>query len=363
MKIINVCGARPNFMKIAPLMNAYRLYPLIQPLIVHTGQHYDENMSALFFDELGISRPDLNLEVGSGSHAQQTAEVIKRFEGVVKTECPDVVLVVGDVNSTLACSLVACKLKIPVVHVEAGLRSFDRSMPEEINRLLTDAIADTLFVTEPSGEVNLRQEGIDLQRIHLVGNVMIDTLLKHVDRAKSSTIHQQLNLSDEEYGVITLHRPSNVDSAKTFAGIARAFSSIQEDMPLVFCMHPRTLKQATEQGLMKQLELLPRLQITPPLGYLDFLFLISRAAVILSDSGGIQEEATILNVPCLTIRENTERPITLTHGTNILAGTCEEKILSAYAKIDEIRRRRHTRPPLWDGKAAERIAAVISNLY
>lgn len=363
MKLINACGARPNFMKIAPLMKAYRHHPQIQPILVHTGQHYDQNMSALFFDELGIPRPDINLEIGSGSHAVQTSEIMKRFETIVLDEKPDAVLVVGDVNSTLACSLVAGKMHIPVIHVEAGLRSFDRSMPEEINRLLTDAVAEVLFVSEPSGEVNLRAEGIDLQRIHFVGNVMIDTVLHHLHKARTTTIHQQLKIAKGRYGVITLHRPGNVDHRESFAGLIRAFGSIQQHLPLVFCMHPRTRQRLEALDLGQELETQTNLLATPPLGYLEFLHLMSEAAVILTDSGGIQEEATILNVPCLTLRNHTERPITLTHGTNLLAGTTEESVIAAYERVAEIRARRVTTPPLWDGRAAARIAATLSALF
>ena len=319
MKLINVGGERPNFMKIAPLMEAYRAFPDIEPVIVHTGQHYDDNMSRLFFDELGIPRADVNLEVGSGSHARQTAEIMMRFEPLLIEHRPDAVLVVGDVNSTIACVLVACKLGIPTLHVEAGLRSFDRTMPEEINRILTDAVSDLLFVSEPSGETNLLKEGRGPQDIHFVGNVMIDTLRRHLDRARQTSVHDRLHVHKGRYGVITLHRPANVDCRETFDGICEALATIQQELPLVFCMHPRTRNQAEKFGLLGKLGSLPNLQITAPLGYLEFLHLMAEARAIFTDSGGIQEEATILKVPRLTLRENTERPITLTHGTNMLA--------------------------------------------
>lgn len=359
MKIINVCGARPNFMKIAPLVQAYQRYSSIESLIVHTGQHYDDNMSALFFDELEIPRPDINLEVGSGSHAQQTAGIMERFEPVVQREKPDAVLVVGDVNSTTACSLVAAKLLIPVLHVEAGLRSFDRTMPEEINRIVTDSLSDLLFVTEPSGVTNLEKEGIDPSKIHLVGNVMIDTLRRHLERAKESGIHERLEIEPGGYGLITLHRPATVDHRETLAGVFNAFEKIQQRMPLIFCMHPRTRKQARALGLLDRLEALPHMQITPPLGYLEFLHLMSAAAVVMTDSGGMQEETTILGVPCLTLRDNTERPITLSHGTSRLVGTRPESIIDAFDQIGAGHRPPKEPPPLWDGQAARRIADCI----
>ncbi len=363
MKILNICGARPNFMKIAPLMDAFKSYPQIVPLIVHTGQHYDANMSALFFDDLGIPKPDINLEVGSGSHARQTAEIMTRFEPIVLEQQPDAVLVVGDVNSTIACSLVATKLEIPVIHVEAGLRSFDRAMPEEVNRVMTDCISDLLLVSEPSGVENLRHEGIPDDRVELVGNVMIDTLERHRQRAEASTVHADIGVTPGRYGLVTMHRPSNVDDVATFSGIIDALESIQGDVPLVFCMHPRTRATASSNGLLERLEGLPRLIITPPQGYLEFLALMNGAAVIITDSGGMQEEATILGVPCLTARDNTERPITLECGTNKLVGTTAQGILDGFASIEEMRARATKKPPLWDGKAAERIAAIIAQRY
>jgi len=361
MKVINVCGARPNFMKIAPLMRAYENHPAIQPTLVHTGQHYDENMSRLFFNELEIPRPDVNLEVGSGSHAQQTALIMERFETVVLDEKPDAILVVGDVNSTIACALVAVKLGVSVIHVESGLRSFDRRMPEEINRLLTDSISDLLFVSEPSGLANLRREGIPDERIHFVGNVMIDTLERCRARAATSTALDRFRLTPHQYGVITLHRPASVDESAVLEQLVEAFEAIQRDWPLVFPIHPRTRKALEVAGLDARLTAMKKLHVVEPLGYLDFLRLMSDAGVVLTDSGGIQEETTILGVPCLTLRENTERPITLTEGTNQLVGMDSERILSAYRAVRQAGRQPVRRPEGWDGRAAERIAQIIAD--
>jgi UDP-N-acetylglucosamine 2-epimerase (non-hydrolysing) len=361
MKIINVCGARPNFMKIAPLMDAYKQYDQIEPLLVHTGQHYDKVMSQSFFDELGIPRPDVNLEVGSGSHAVQTAEIMTRFETYVLETKPDMVLVVGDVNSTVACALVARKLGVAVAHVEAGLRSFDETMPEEINRKLTDAISNLLFVTEQSGMDNLAREGVPDERVHLVGDVMIDTLLKNLERAQQSSVLSDLGLEKGGFAVTTLHRPSNVDDPATLGRLLDALEVVQRDMPIVFPCHPRTRNRLEATGLMGRIESLPGLRLVPPLGYLDFLCLTSTARMVLTDSGGIQEETTCLQVPCLTLRENTERPVTCTVGSNQLVGTDPERILSAYARITRGQVRCEV-PPLWDGKAAERIVALLSEI-
>jgi UDP-N-acetylglucosamine 2-epimerase (non-hydrolysing) len=360
--IMNVCGARPNFMKIAPLMRAYGAYPAIRSLLVHTGQHYDDNMSNLFFKQLQIPEPDLNLDVGSGSHAFQTAEIMKRFEPVVLEHRPDWVVVVGDVNSTIACGLVAKKAGIGLAHVEAGLRSFDRTMPEELNRLLTDAISDLLFVSEPSGLENLRREGIPDVKVHFVGNVMIDTLRANLEHAEQSTILADLRLEKGHYNVVTLHRPSNVDDATRFAGIADALDEIQQDLPTVFPMHPRTRNNLSRLGLARRFETMTRLRITEPLGYLDFLKLMANAAVVLTDSGGIQEETTILGIWCLTLRDNTERPVTVTHGTNVVVGTDPNRILAAYRRC---RGETLSDPPVpenWDGRAAERIAAILAGI-
>jgi len=359
-RIINICGARPNFMKIAPLMRAYQQYPDIKPLLVHTGQHYDANMSELFFKQLSIPEPDLNLEVGSGSHAVQTAEIMKKFEPVVLEHRPDWVVVVGDVNSTIACGLVAKKLGVRLAHVEAGLRSFDREMPEELNRLLTDAISDLLLVSEPSGLTNLKNEGIPEEKVHFVGNVMIDTLKANQEHARKSKILDELELAPGQYNVVTLHRPSNVDDAEIFGGIAEALNFIQQDLQTVFPMHPRTLHNLSKLGLADRFADMKRLKIIEPRGYLDFLHLTANAAAVVTDSGGIQEETTILGVPCLTVRENTERPVTITEGTNQLVGTNPEKIIAAYRKCREEKHGDAPTPEKWDGRAAERIAAILS---
>ena len=359
MKIINVVGARPNLMKIAPLMSAYAMYDAIEPLLVHTGQHYDENMSDLFFRQLGIPEPDLNLEVGSASHAVQTAEIMKAFEPVVLDHEPDAVLVVGDVNSTIACGTVAVKLGVKLIHVEAGLRSFDRTMPEEINRLITDAISDLLFCTEQSGVDNLRREGVPEEKIHLVGNVMIDTLLRHRAKADQSTILEDLALADGDYAVITLHRPANVDNRENLEGLIEALEYIQNDLTVVFPAHPRTRAKFEEFRMGTRLAAMPNLQILDPIGYLDFLKLIASARLVLTDSGGIQEETTILKVPCLTLRENTERPITLEVGSNRLVGSDPSKIIAAYQEVTTAGAADSEIPPLWDGRAAERIVEVL----
>jgi UDP-N-acetylglucosamine 2-epimerase (non-hydrolysing) len=359
MKIINVVGARPNLMKIAPLMKAYAKCDSIEPLLVHTGQHYDENMSDLFFRQLGIPEPDLNLEVGSASHAVQTAEIMKAFEPVVLGHKPDAVLVVGDVNSTIACGTVAVKLGVKLIHVEAGLRSFDRSMPEEINRLITDAISDVLFCTEQSGVDNLRREGVPEKKIHFVGNVMIDTLLHHRAKADQSTILDTLALSDRGYAVITLHRPANVDNRENLEGLIGALERIQTDLTVVFPVHPRTRAKFEEFGMLSRLAAMSNLRILDPIGYLDFLKLIASAKFVLTDSGGIQEETTILKVPCLTLRDNTERPITLEIGSNRLVGSDPSKIIAAYREIMANESVDSKTPPLWDGRAAERIVEVL----
>jgi len=363
VKIINVVGARPNLMKIAPLMDAYAKCDAIDPLLVHTGQHYDQNMNDLFFRQLGIPEPDLNLEIGSASHAVQTAEIMKAFEPVVLEHEPDAVLVVGDVNSTIACGTVAVKLGVKLIHVEAGLRSFDRTMPEEINRLITDAISDLLFCTEQSGVDNLRREGVPEERIHFVGNVMIDTLLKHRVKADQSQILEELALVGEAYAVITLHRPANVDNRESLEGLIEALECIQNDLTVVFPAHPRTRAKFEAFGMGSRLAAMSNLRVLDPMGYLDFLKLIASAKVVLTDSGGIQEETTILKVPCLTLRENTERPITLEVGSNRLVGSDPSKIVAAYREIMTGGAADPKIPPLWDGHAAERIVKVLQRAF
>ena len=361
MKIINIVGARPNFMKIAPLMDVYKTCPEIDPILVHTGQHYDEKMSSLFFDELSIPKPDINLGIGSASHAVQTAEIMKAFEIVVAEQKPDLVIVVGDVNSTIACGLVAVKMGIKLAHVEAGLRSFDRTMPEEINRLLTDSISDLLFCSEQSGVDNLRKEGIPEEKIFLAGNVMIDTLQKNREEAEKSVILDKLRLNGDGFAVMTLHRPANVDNSQVFGQILDALEIIQKDIPIIFPIHPRTKNNLLSTALGRRVQEMPGLRLIDPLGYLDFLKLMSNAYVVLTDSGGIQEETTILKVPCLTLRENTERPVTTEYGSNQLVGIDTEKIISAYEQVANGVNMDYKVPPLWDGRTAERIVEIIIN--
>ena len=358
-KIVNVVGARPNFMKIAPIMRAFEASDEIEALLVHTGQHYDEKMSDLFFRQLGIPEPDLNLEVGSSSHAVQTANIMKSFEPVLLEHKPDAVLVVGDVNSTIACGLVAVKLGIKLIHVEAGLRSFDRAMPEEINRILTDTISDLLFCTEQSGVDNLIKEGVSKDKIFLVGNVMIDTLLANKEKADESDILDKLSLKGNDYAALTLHRPSNVDDQAVFGGILDALEVIQQDMPIIFPIHPRTQRNLKSFNLDERFSQLSNLRFVEPLGYLDFLKLMSCAKLVLTDSGGIQEETTILKVPCLTLRDNTERPVTVQSGLNRITGTDPKNIIQAYNDVIKSKSGKTQTPPLWDGHAAQRIVKVI----
>lgn len=359
MKIVSVVGARPNFMKIAPLAEAFRRRPAIRSVLVHTGQHYDERMSDLFFRQLGIPQPDVNLGVGSGSHAVQTADIIRAFEPICLAEKPDAVLVVGDVNSTIACGLVAVKLGIKLVHVEAGLRSFDRAMPEEINRVLTDAISDLLFCTEQSGVENLRREGVADEKVFLVGNLMIDTLLKNRVQADASPILGDLGLRPGGYAVLTLHRPSNVDDPEVLGRLLNCLDVIQKTMPIVFPMHPRTRKNLGTMGLQRRVLDMHNLRLIDPAGYLDFLKLVANARLVLTDSGGIQEETTILRIPCITMRESTERPVTTEIGSNLLAGTQPKDILAAYERIILGQTRQPQVPPLWDGQAADRVADIL----
>jgi len=360
MRILNIVGARPNFIKIAPLMRAYAAYPDIQPLLVHTGQHYDERMSDLFFRQLEIPEPDINLEVGSGSHAAQTAAIMTAFEPVVLRYDPAAVVVVGDVNSTIACGLVAVKRGVRLVHVEAGLRSFDRTMPEEINRLLTDAISDLLFCTEPSAVENLRREGLADGKIFLVGNVMIDTLLRNRAKADACGIVEDLGLAPQGYAVLTLHRPGNVDDPAVLGRILGAIEVVQRDMPVIFPIHPRTQKNINGSPLADRVAQMKNLRLIEPAAYLEFLKLMACARLVLTDSGGIQEETTILKVPCLTLRETTERPVTVEVGSNLVVGTEPERILSGYRAIMRGDGRPPTTPPLWDGHAAERIVKIMA---
>jgi len=362
--ILCVVGARPNFMKIAPVIRAMRgANPPLPVRLVHTGQHYDAEMNGQFFHALGIPEPDINLEVGSASHAVQTAEIMRRFEPVLEQERPAAVLVVGDVNSTLACALVAVKKGIAVIHVEAGLRSFDRTMPEEINRLLTDQISDLLFITERSARENLLREGIPESRIHFVGNVMIDTLRYSLKDAvpAARTMSQYGAPGDwaqKAYSVLTLHRPSNVDDPVTLRSLLGAIRDVSSRLPVIFPMHPRTRAKIEQHGLGPMLEARSLLKL-PPLGYLETLGLMQAARLVLTDSGGIQEETTALGVPCLTLRENTERPITVEQGTNTVVGNSPARILAA---VDDILRsggKSGRNPELWDGRASQRIAAVL----
>ncbi len=360
LKVINVVGARPNFMKVAPIVEAMkRRGREFTPLVVHTGQHYDAAMSDAFFRDLDLPQPDIHLGVGSASHAAQTAAVMERFEPVVLQEKPDWVLVVGDVNSTLACALVCVKLGVKVAHVEAGLRSRDRTMPEEINRLLTDQIADLLFTPSADANENLLAEGIPSERICLVGNVMIDSLYKHLERAQQSPIKDQLGLTDKSYAVLTLHRPSNVDDPATFGRIFEALGRVSQLLPIVFPVHPRTRKTIAQLGFDERVEKTKGLRLIDPLGYLDFLSLYSGARLVLTDSGGIQEETSVLGIPCLTLRENTERPITVTMGTNTIVGTDPEKIIAAALAAINGTAKTPASIPLWDGHTAERILAAL----
>lgn len=359
IKVINVVGARPNFMKIAPIQHLMDADPEIETVLVHTGQHYDEKMSKLFFDDLQLPKPDIYLNVGSASHALQTAKIMTAFEQVMIDEKPDLVIVVGDVNSTMACAIVAKKMHVKVAHVEAGLRSFDRHMPEEINRLLTDAISDMLFVTEQSGLDHLKHEGTADEKVHFVGNVMIDSLVHFQDKAAESTILKDLNVAPGSYGLITLHRPSNVDNKDVLTRLLDTFDAIEQDMELIFPIHPRSRKMIQNFGLAERINSMPNLHLLDPLGYLDFMQLMHNARVLLTDSGGIQEETTYLGIPCITMRENTERPSSVDLGTNVLVGTDTDLILKEFKKVLNGGSKKGSVPPLWDGHAAERIVEII----
>jgi UDP-N-acetylglucosamine 2-epimerase (non-hydrolysing) len=363
MKVVVVAGARPNYMKVAPIMEALRLCQSdradLSTLLVHTGQHYDQDMSESFFRDLRMPKPDINLGVGSGSHAEQTARIMIAFERVCVDHQPDWVTVVGDVNSTMACAITAKKLGIKVAHVEAGLRSRDMTMPEEINRLCTDAIADLLFTTDVISTENLRREGIQDTKIHFVGNTMIDSLLRFVNDARLAPLPE--GLSDRGFCVLTLHRPASVDSPSKLAGILDAVIAISGAVPIVFPVHPRTLGRLKEFGLLAGLEAHRNIRVTEPLSYLPFLGLVSRSQLVLTDSGGIQEETTVLGIPCLTLRSNTERPITCEVGTNVLVGSDPQAIRRAAFAALNAGPRKSRIPQKLDGRAAERIVAILLN--
>ncbi|MDZ7771628.1 MAG: UDP-N-acetylglucosamine 2-epimerase (non-hydrolyzing) [Balneolaceae bacterium] len=354
MKIISVASARPNFMKVAPLLHAFKeSEEPIDSVLVHTGQHYDYEMSKIFFDELGLPEPDHHLGIGSGSHAEQTGRVMIEFEKVLLKEKPDWVVVVGDVNPTMACTITANKLGIRVAHVEAGLRSGDRTMPEEINRILTDAIADLLLTPSPGAGENLKKEGIPGEKIRFVGNIMIDTLFRMREKAQKSTILEELGLKKRNYLLVTLHRPSNVDRKETLEGYMRLLAELSDELPVVFPVHPRTRNRAEEFGIWEAMQSKHNLHLLEPVGYLDNIALMEHARLVLTDSGGIQEETTALGVPCLTARENTERPITVTEGTNRVAGADPEKLGAAVRSELEkelSNRKPPSRPELWDGQ-------------
>lgn len=360
MKILHVVGARPNFMKVAPVMRALEKKEGVKQILVHTGQHYDVNMSDIFFQQLGIPTPDINLEVGSGSHAVQTAQIMTRIETVLLEQKPDLVLVPGDVNSTMAAAVVCAKLLIPIGHVEAGLRSFDRTMPEEINRLLTDQISDLLFTPSVDGDENLIREGIAPAKIHFVGNVMIDTLVRLLPQALElwDGLSTSLKIQEKKYCLVTLHRPSNVDESSHLLKIMDALEKLSEDIAMIFPLHPRTRQHLEKMGLNINK---PNMRIIEPLGYLDFLSLQKHSKLLITDSGGIQEETTFMGIPCLTVRENTERPITVAMGTNILVGQDIEKLKQETSRILNNGVKLGKIPPLWDGKASERIADIISH--
>lgn len=370
-KLILVAGARPNFMKIAPLMHALENHPTIQPILVHTGQHYDVKMSGQFFEELNIPAPDMNLEVGSASHAVQTARIMEGFEKVCLEEKPDFVLVVGDVNSTAACTLVASKLGIKTIHYEAGLRSNDRTMPEEINRLVTDAISDIFITTSVDADENLLKENIPTGKIYMLGNLMIDSLVAQLPKARNTelkfnllnqdrTIQLGVDFNVGKYGVLTFHRPGNVDEKESLANLVQLWGQISEQIPLVFPVHPRTYKNILQFGLQPIIDKYPNLFFIDPLGYLQFIHLVSKSGFALTDSGGIQEETTYLNIPCLTVRPNTERPVTVWEGSNKLIKL--DEIVSEVKLIIEGKGKQGTTPKYWDGKTAMRIVEMIEKL-
>jgi UDP-N-acetylglucosamine 2-epimerase (non-hydrolysing) len=359
-RIMFVAGARPNFVKIAPLLREFAKHAdVFETFLVHTGQHYDFEMSGVFFEGLQIPDPDIHLNVGSHSHAVQTARIMIAFEKVLMKNKPDLLVVVGDVNSTAACALVASKLGVKVAHVEAGLRSFDRTMPEEINRVITDSISDYLFVSEESGLRNLKREGVASEKVHFVGNVMIDSLIWAGPLVGQSDIVDRLNLTEKAYGVVTLHRPSNVDSNGSLSAIYDIFRLVSEKIELVYPVHPRTRSMMERFGLLEKLKELTNLRLTDPLGYLDFVRLMKDSRFVLTDSGGIQEETTALGVPCLTMRENTERPCTVKQSTNTLVGMDKQRIARSVPNILKGKFKRGTVPALWDGRASQRIAGIF----
>jgi len=363
--IVLVSGARPNFMKVSALWHVLKKsrHPF-SPIIVHTGQHYDYQLSQVFYDDLGLPEPDFCLNVGSGNHGEQTGRVMIEFENVCLERLPRLVVVVGDVNSTLACALVAVKLGIPVAHVEAGLRSYDRNMPEEINRIVTDSIASFLFTPSRDANENLEKEGISKHKIFFVGNVMVDTLLRYRKKAEELTVWSEFNLDPWEYGVLTLHRPSNVDEPEKLLSILKGLGTIQRQTPVIFPVHPRTMARVREFGLEPLLKSMECLHTVEPMGYLQFLSLMTHARFVLTDSGGIQEETAILGIPCLTLRENTERPVTLRMGTNHLVKPDCENIVRAVVELDSTQRRFQGDPPeLWDGHASERVMSVLAKAF
>lgn len=363
-----IVGARPNFMKIAPIMKAFAESEMIEPRLIHTGQHYDVEMNSVFFDELGIPSPDLNLEIGSGTQTEQTAGVMIALEKALLDQRPDLLLVVGDVNSTVAAALVAAKLQIPLAHVEAGLRSFDLTMPEEINRLVTDRLSALLLTTEKQAEQQLMKEGVALEQIHFVGNVMIDTLLHNLDRAETPAVTMEkygasqdfVSSASDRYAFVTLHRPSNVDEPNQLSELLHVLARVSEQIPIVFAVHPRTKARMEDAGLADVLRG-PKVLMTPPIGYLEMLGLMQNAFVAITDSGGIQEETTALGVPCLTVRDNTERPITISEGTNTLVGSSADALLEAANKVLSGTSKRGNTPELWDGKASARITRILED--
>jgi len=362
LKVINVVGARPNFMKIAPIQRVMQTSEKINPFLVHTGQHYDEKMSKLFFTDLELPEPDIYLNVGSGSHATQTAKIMIEFEKVLKKEKPDLILVVGDVNSTAACSLVASKMGVQIGHVEAGLRSFDRDMPEEINRIVTDALSDYLFVTEQSGLDNLKNEGISDSKVFFTGHVMIDSLIYFLEKAKQSDILDKMQINGTPYVLVTLHRPSNVDVKENLEKLLDAFEKVGKDLKIIFPIHPRTKKMINNFDLDQKVKFNKNLYLTDPIGYLDFMKLMHNSKLCLTDSGGIQEETTYLGIPCITMRENTERPVTVDIGTNVIVGSNTNLIVTEVEKILQGKQKTGKIPELWDGNAAERIVEILEKI-